>query len=212
MQETKARRTTNAANKRTQKLLNTLTSTFASLSGLCLQREAVTIVALFGPSVSRPREALEIVFSPLTHQSDRHQGYESFHPQQHLLSAEATRKACCKITRKLVPLLNSLPLLKAAGSTKLFVAVAGHRPNENLHIVHDRYISLKQCRSWSILRVGSTCKASDLQHVKSHLQARVQRQLRPIDDRSIHTHEDEPCLAFSNAAVPSLSYTSDVYV
>lgn len=207
MPETKSRRTTNSAAKRTQKLLNILTGTFATLSGLYLQSEPVTVLALFGPSPARPREVLEIVFSSLPHPdevSDINDG------QHRPLSAEAIRKACCKTTRKLVPLLNSLPLPKAAGRTKMFVAVAGHGANENLQIVHDQYVSLKQCKSWTILRVGSTAKASALQHLKSYLQLRVQRQLMahlPDSESS-----DDPCLAFCNAAVPSLSFTSEVYV
>lgn len=209
MPETKSRRTTNSAAKRTQKLLNSLTGTFATLSGLCLQKEPVTVLALFGPSPSRPREALEIVFSSLPHPDEASEVHDGQHRQ---LSAEAIRKACCKTTRKLVPLLNSLPLPKAAGNTKMFVAVAGHSSNENLQVAHDRYVSLKQCKSWTILRVGSTAKASALQHLRSYLQLRLQRQLKPAGCLPDHESSDDPCLAFCNAAVPSLSFTSDVYV
>eukprot|EP00892_Ulva_mutabilis_P009387 jgi/Ulvmu1/6820/UM031_0024.1 len=188
-----------------------LPAPFDELGKLADQQNPVTVLALFGPSCSRPREALEIVFVPVQCQPNELERSEQ-NQQQRLCSAEAVRKACCKATRKLVPLLSSLPLPKSSGSAKLFIALAGHASNENFRETHDRFISLKQCKAWTVLRVGSMSKASHLQHVYSYLQHRLQRQIKLTGDQPDAAPDDEPGLAFCNATVPSLSFTSDVYV
>lgn len=210
-QESKRRRTTNSAAKKIQKLHDALTATFSSLRGLSLQKEPVTILVLFGPSSSRPREALEIVFSPLPYQD---QGTDQNNPsdgQKAVISAEATRKSCCKATRKLLPVLNSLPLPKSAGSTKMFVAVAGHPCNEDLKVAYNHHFSLKQCKAWTILRIRTTAKVSDVKHIQSYLQRQVQQQLRPMDQAPELDLNNHSCLAFCNSTVPTLSFTTDVF-
>lgn len=207
----KSRRTTNSAAKRNQKLINSLSANFSSLHGLHLQQHPITVLALFGPSSARPREALEIVFNPVAYQEES--VVECQHGQRCSLSPEAVRKACRKATRKLVPLLSSLPLPKSSGSTKLFLAVAGHGSNDDFRQVHDRFISLKQCTCWTVLHVASTLKPPDLLRAQSYLERTLQRQMRnnsaPPD--SSEDADACPCLAFCNATVPSLSFTSDVY-
>lgn len=208
----KPRRTTNSAAKRTQKLVHVLSALFTSLRGLHLQDRPVTVLALLGPSCSRPREALELVFSSAPVEAESTIG--RLDVRQCVVSAEAVRRACCKATRKLVPLLSSLPLPQSSGSTKLFVATAGHSADENFCEVHDRFISLKHCKSWTVLRVGTTSQASHLQHVPSYLQHRLQRHIKlSIDAQEVAKDGDHvPCLAFCNSPVPSISFTSDVYV
>lgn len=140
------RRGAGLALRRTDATLTSLESAFTSLTSIGSHHTFSGSVILFmGTSLSKPREAIEIVFPIHIHSNAEPQASSQDNCRNNSLAS-----ACIQASRQLMPLTSQLPA-PASGKTKMFVAVSNHitspdcEPAKHFDTVAVQRCSLKRC-------------------------------------------------------------------
>jgi hypothetical protein len=126
--------------RRASKLAASLEAACSAIDRLSTStQEGAVVLVLLGPSMRRPREALELCLAPASNK-EATRGVSPFtaaapaasvqHGAGEVQRPHAYQKACAKVIRGLVPAVGQLPLPTAAtaGATGMFVCVQSSLP------------------------------------------------------------------------------------